>query len=107
MAARHPKGSVIFHSDRGIEYAVHAFRDRLKELGYIQSMNQPGKMADNAHMESFFHRFKSDAYHGFSFGSEQQLRRQVARYIAFYNEERLHSSPEYQSPTAFELGLAV
>ena len=70
-------------------------------------MNRPGKMTDNAHMESFFHSFKSDAYHGFSFSSEQQLRRQVARYIAFYNEERLHSSLGYQSPQAFELGLAA
>lgn len=107
VAARRPSGAVIFHSDRGIEYAAHAFRDRLKGLGYIQSMNRPGKMTDNAHMESFFHSFKSDAYHGFSFGSEQQLRRRVASYIAFYNEERLHSSLAYQSPQAFELGLAA
>ena len=107
VANRRPKGSVIFHSDRGIEYAAHAFRDRLKALGYIQSMNRPRKMTDNAHMESFFHSFKSEVYHGFSFSSEQMLRKQVRTYIDFYNQERLHSALGYQSPAAFELSLAA
>jgi transposase InsO family protein len=107
IAKRRPKGPVIFHSDRGIEYAAHAYRDRLKELGYIQSMNRPGKMTDNAHMESFFHSFKTDAYHGFTFSGEQQLRKQIRSYIEFYNQERLHSALGYQSPVAFELSLAA
>jgi len=107
IAKRRPKNQVIFHSDRGIEYAAHAYRDRLKEMGYIQSMNRPGKMTDNAHMESFFHSFKSDAYHGFGFSGEQQLRKQIRSYIEFYNQERLHSALGYQSPVAFELSLAA
>ncbi len=107
VAKRRPKGRVIFHSDRGIEYAAHAFRDRLKALGYIQSMNRPGKMTDNAHMESFFHSYKSDAYHGFTFSGEQQLRKQIRAYVEFCNQERLHSALGYQSPAAFELSLAA
>jgi putative transposase len=47
---------VTFHSDRGIEYAAHEFRQQLTRLGMLQSMNRAGKMNDNAHMESFFHR---------------------------------------------------
>ena len=70
-------------------------------------MNRPGKMTDNAHMESFFHSFKSDTCHGFTFHSEQQLRKQIRTYIAFYNQERLHSALGYQSPVAFELSLAA
>lgn len=107
IANRRPKGAVIFHSDRGIEYAAHAFRDRLKALGYIQIMNRPGKMTGNAHMKSFFYSFKSDAYHGFTFCGEQQLRRQIRTYIEFYNQERQHSALGYQSPVAFELSLTA
>ena len=51
---RRPGPGVIFHTDRGIEYAGYAFRDRLTELGFVQSMNRPGKLTDNAHMESMF-----------------------------------------------------
>jgi putative transposase len=43
------------------------FRDRLTQLGFVQSMNRPGKLTDNAHMESFFHSMKSDVVHGLVF----------------------------------------
>ena len=55
---RRPGPGVIFHSDRGIEFAAFAFRERLKELHFVQSMNRPGTMTDNAHMESFYHSMK-------------------------------------------------
>ena len=51
---------VLFHSDRGIEYAAFEFRDQLARLGMFQSMNRAGKMNDNAHMESFFHSMKTE-----------------------------------------------
>ena len=49
-----PPRGLIFHTDRGIEYAAGAFRQRAVEL-IVQSMNRPGKVTDNAHIESFFH----------------------------------------------------
>jgi putative transposase len=60
---RRPRPGVIFHTDRGIEYAAYAFRGRLAALGFVQSMNRPGEIADNAHMESFFHSMKTDVVH--------------------------------------------
>jgi transposase InsO family protein len=61
---RRPPPGLIFHTDRGIEYAANAFRERLAQLSITQSMNRPGKVTDNAFMESFFHSMKSETIHG-------------------------------------------
>jgi putative transposase len=99
---RRPRPGVIFHSDRGVEYAAYAFRDRLATLGFVQSMNRPREITDNAHMESFFHSMKSDAVHGVAFGHEGELARLLRSYIPFYNRVRLHSAIGYASPVTFE-----
>jgi len=103
---RRPEAGLIFHSDRGVEYAAKKFKKRLKELGFIQSMNRAGKMTDNAHMESFFHSFKSDVYHGFHFHSDEMLRKMIRGYLPFYNQKRLHSGLNYLSPVEYEKRVA-
>ena len=102
LLRRHPAEGLIFHSDRGIEYAAFEFRTRLAAVGIVQSMNRPGKPTDNAHMESFFHSLKSDVIHGQKFDSEVQLRQTLRRYIAYYNRIRAHSALDYRSPIDFE-----
>lgn len=99
---RRPNAGVIFHTDRGIEYGGFAFRKRIARLGFTQSMNRPRRMNDNAHMESFFHSFKSDCYHARQFKTESELRRTIESYIPFYNNDRLHSAIGYISPVQFE-----
>jgi putative transposase len=94
---------VLFHSDRGIEYAAFEFRDQLARLGMLQSMNRAGKMNDNAHMESFFHSMKTEELYGKTFADERQLRQTLSSYINFYNQQRLHSSLHYLPPAAFEM----
>jgi putative transposase len=93
---------VVFHSDRGIEFANFEFRKQLGELGMVQSMNRPGRMNDNAHMESFFHSMKCEELYGKKFETEQQLRSTLSSYIRFYNDRRLHSSLRYLPPAAYE-----
>ena len=99
---RQPKPGLIFHSDRGIEYSAHAFARRLNQLGIIQSMNRPKTMNDNANMESFFHNFKLEFYHGKIFTCINDLRRMIESYIPFYNYQRIHSGIGYLSPVNFE-----
>ena len=72
---RNPGPGLIFHSDRGIEYAAYAFKARLAALGLRQSMNRRGRPTDNAHMESFFHSLKSDVIHGGEVKTDEQLYR--------------------------------
>jgi len=106
QAARNRAGGasvgVLFHSDRGVEYAAFEFRTQLAKLGMLQSMNRAGKMNDNAHMESFFHSMKTEELYGKKFARDHQLRQTLSRYIAFYNQQRLHSSLRYLPPVAFE-----
>lgn len=99
---RRPRRGLIFHSDRGIEYAGAAMDRRLKALGVRQSMTRGGSPGDNAHAESFFHSFKADVIHGVRFINDRQLRRCVRSYVPFYNAHRSHSSLGYQSPVEFE-----
>ena len=102
---RKPGPGIVFHSDRGIEYAALEYRAQLARRGILQSMNRAGKMNDNAHMESFFHSMKTEQLYGKTFADEQQLRKTLSSYIAFYNQQRLHSSLSYLAPAAFEKRL--
>jgi transposase InsO family protein len=99
---RHPGRGVMFHSDRGVEYAAYAFRHRLAALGFVQSMNRPREVTDNAHMESFFHSMKSDVVHGIRFRHPAELERLVRSYIPYYNGVRLRSGIGYASPVDYE-----
>ncbi len=99
---RQPVAGLVFHSDRGIEYAAFAYRAHLAKLGIVQSMNRPGKINDNAYMESFFHSMKAEELYGKTFSTDGHLRQALRSYIAFYNQQRLHSSLRYLPPAAFE-----
>jgi transposase InsO family protein len=100
--SRKPQRGLIFHTDRGIEYAALAFKARLSQLGITQSMNRPGKVTDNAFIESFFHSMKSEVYHGLRYQKDDDIRAALKSYLPFYNSARLHSSLNYVPPATFE-----
>jgi len=102
VRSRRPDHAVVFHTDRGIEYAAGAFKERLAELGFTQSMNRPGKVTDNAFIESFFHSMKSEVFHGCCFNDDEEVRTALKSYLPFYNRARLHSSLNYVSPATYE-----
>lgn len=102
LRRRRPGPGLIFHTDRGIEYGAHDYRSALGRHGIVQSMNRPGQMNDNAHMESFFHSLKTEFLWGKQFDTEQELRQTLHTYLQYYNQRRLHSSLGHTAPADFE-----
>jgi transposase InsO family protein len=98
---RRPAAGLIFHSDRGSEYQAVPFGDHVKALGFLQSASSGGP-GDNAHMESFFHSLKAEVTRGVTFTTDTMLRREIERYMRYYNTTRQHSALGYDSPRAFE-----
>jgi transposase InsO family protein len=100
-ARRRPARGAIFHSDRGSEYMGAPFCARVAQLGLLQSASVRGP-GDNAHAESFFHSLKAELTRGVVYATARALRRELRRYIHYYNRVRLHSALAYRSPLAFE-----
>ncbi|MEM7467266.1 MAG: IS3 family transposase [Pseudomonadota bacterium] len=92
----------IFHSDRGSEYANHLIGEFLAQMGIEQSMSDKGNCYDNAHMESFFHSYKSEVLYGEKFSTKTELIARTRSWMMFYNHHRYHSSLDYTSPLNFE-----
>lgn len=102
-----PNG-VIVHSDRGSQYCSNAYRRLIKDHKLKGSMSKKGCCYDNACAESFFHSLKVELTHGETFKTRQSLREAVFEYIEVeYNNQRLHSSNDYQSPAEYEVKLAA
>ena len=108
VALRAPKSGLIVHSDRGSQYASNAFRKRLGDCRYLQSMSRKGNCYDNAPMESFFKSFKVEEVYHEKYETHEHAVRAANDYIErFYNPKRLHSALDYVSPTEFEQRLML
>lgn len=98
-----PKEGLVFHSDRGVQYAAFEYQDTLRKYSIIQSMSGKGNCYDNACMESFFSTLKKDLIYGRTFKTRAQARLAIVDYIeTFYNCKRLHSSLGYKSPKEYK-----
>ena len=96
---------LIFHSDRGVQYASKEFRKLLKDNCLIvQSMSRKGNCWDNAVAESFFKTLKSELVYHDDYKTIEQAKTAVFEYIeTWYNTRRLHSSLNYKTPREIEL----
>lgn len=100
---RQPGSGVIFHSDRGSQYASRDVRAKLASYGFVSSMSRKGNCFDNACAESFFHTLKTELVNFERYRTREEARQSIFHYIeVFYNRIRKHSSIGYKSPVQFE-----
>ena len=102
LSRERPVAGCIIHSDQGIEYAAHEYRELVESAGLTRSMSRKGNPLDNAAVESFFHTLKAELVHQRRFENEIEAVAQIVEYIEFYNRERLHSGIGYQPPATYE-----
>lgn len=101
---RHPaKGTgLIFHSDRGSQYASKDFRAALNQHHITASMSRRGNCWDNACSETLFGSLKVERLYGQRFVTRRQARDETIAWLLWYNKDRLHSTLTYVSPMQFE-----
>jgi len=100
---RKPAPGLIFHSDRGSQYASDEVRTWLTGRAMRQSMSGTGNCYDNAPMESYWHSLKVEETHGQDFATRAAATHCVFAYVeGWYNTTRMHSSLGYKSPAQFE-----
>lgn len=90
---------LMFHSDRGSQYASIAFRELLAKYKCTQSMSRKGNCWDNAVAESFFKTIKGESLNRYKFEKIAEVYSAIFDYIdGWYNTRRIHSSLNGQSP---------
>lgn len=94
---------LLHHSDRGVQYTSARYRQLLANSGITASMSRTGNCYDNAVVESFWGKLKTEMVYHQQFATKAQARAAVFEYIEmFYNRKRLHAALDYLSPEAFE-----
>lgn len=98
-----PKGQrLLFHSDRGVQYASRIFKDMIASYKVIQSMSRKGNCWDNAVAENFFRILKTEMVRHQSFKSQLEAKYAVFEFIeAWYNRKRKHAALGYLTPAEF------
>jgi transposase InsO family protein len=100
---RNPSKGLLWHTDRGSQYASYSHRDLLLKNNITQSMSRKGNCWDNAVAESFFKTLKSNIVYNDYFYTKKQAKFKIFEYIEFfYNRIRSHSYLKNLSPARFE-----
>ncbi|WP_432670543.1 IS3 family transposase [Flavobacterium sp. SM2513] len=99
---RNVQNGLIFHSDRGVQYANNKFANVLDSYKVTRSMSRTGNCWDNAVAESFFKSLKTELIYGNKLISKEQMKLQVFEYIElWYNQKRRHSALKYMTIKEF------
>jgi transposase InsO family protein len=103
LERRQPPAGLLFHSDRGVQYASDEFRRLLGAHRIRASMSRKGDCWDNAVAESFFATLEGELIARTRWRTRAEARRDVFAFIeTWYNRERRHSTLGYRSPATYE-----
>ena len=93
---------LIFHSDRGIQYANKKFANTIESYGIIRSMSRKGNCWDNAVAESFFKSLKTELIYSNKLITKKQMELEIFEYIEiWYNKKRRHGALNYKTIEEF------
>jgi putative transposase len=102
-ARRPAPGTLVHHSDRGLQYACAEYTDILNAHRIFASMSRVGNPYDNAKAESFMKTLKQEEVDGSAYRDIHDARRRIGFFIEeVYNRQRLHSALDYRPPVEFE-----
>ncbi len=98
-----PPGSLIHHSDRGVQYACGDYTALLRAHDIQASMSRVGNPYDNAKAESFMKTLKQEEVDGRAYRNVADARSHIGSFIdEVYNRQRLHSALDYRPPQEYE-----
>jgi transposase InsO family protein len=103
LIERQPSPGLVHHSDRGVQYASHAYTEMLKQHHAAISMSRRGNPYDNAACESFMKTLKQEEVYPNEYRDFHEARASIREFLErVYNRKRLHSALRYLPPVAFE-----
>jgi putative transposase len=103
LLTRQPEPGLLHHSDRGSQYTSTEYQALFEVFGIQVSLSRAHNCFDNAPMESFWGKLKTECLYRYHFKTRAEARTTIFAYLeGFYNRQRLHSTLDYQSPEQFE-----
>ena len=90
----------IFNSDQGSQFTSEKFTGELLTREIAISMDGRGRCMDNIFIERLWRSLKYEEVYLKEYESVSEARAAIKRYFRFYNDERLHQSLAYRTPTA-------
>jgi putative transposase len=93
----------ILHSDQGWQYQMAKYQHLLKEHHITQSMSRKGNCLDNAVMENFFGLLKSELLYLQEFESMEHFKKELEKYIYYYNHKRIKAKLKGLSPVQYRV----
>ena len=103
IGRRQSTKELMYHSDRGSQYASDYYQTLLRGYGIVCSMSRKGNCWDNAVAERFFGSLKTECIDNKIYTTRKEAKDEIVDYIeVFYNNYRLHSTLGYMSPANYE-----
>jgi putative transposase len=88
----------VFNTDQGVQFTAHAWTSRLEDAGVAVSMDGKGRCLDNIFVERLWRSVKYEYAYPCCPETVFELERGLRDYFGFYNDRRIHQSPEYRTP---------
>lgn len=98
----------IFNSDQGSQFTSKDFTDVLKDGGITISMDGKGRCMDNIFIERLWRSVKYEEIYLKEYETVEELRKSLAKYFHFYNQDRPHQTFGEATPVEiYRQGLAL